>query len=40
MRARGINALVMTSGDAIMDLISERDIVRAISVHAEQALST
>jgi CBS domain-containing protein len=39
MRARGIAALVMTSGDAIVGLISERDIVRAISVHGEQALS-
>src|SRR5215475_1666232 len=39
MRARGIAALVITSGDAIAGLISERDIVRAISVHAEQALS-
>jgi CBS domain-containing protein len=39
MRARGIAALVMTSGDAIAGLISERDIVRAVSVHAEQALS-
>jgi CBS domain-containing protein len=39
MRARGIAALVMTNGDAIAGLISERDIVRAVSVHAEQALS-
>ena len=39
MRARGIAALVITNGDAIAGLISERDIVRAISVHAEQALS-
>jgi CBS domain-containing protein len=39
MRARGIAALVMTSGDAIAGLISERDIVRAVSVHAEQAVS-
>jgi CBS domain-containing protein len=39
MRARGIAALVITSGDAIAGLISERDIVRAISVHADQALS-
>jgi CBS domain-containing protein len=39
MRSRSIAALVMTSGDAIVGLISERDIVRAISVHGEQALS-
>lgn len=39
MRGRDIAALVITSGDAIAGLISERDIVRAISVHAEQALS-
>ena len=31
MRARGIAALVITSGDAIAGLISERDIVRAVS---------
>jgi CBS domain-containing protein len=39
MRARGIAALVITSDETIAGLISERDIVRAISVHAEQALS-
>jgi CBS domain-containing protein len=39
MRTRGIAALVITDGDAIVGLISERDIVRAVSVHAEQALS-
>jgi CBS domain-containing protein len=39
MRARGIAALVMTSSDTIVGLVSERDIVRAISVHGEQALS-
>ena len=39
MRGRDIAALVITSGDAIAGLISERDIVRAVSVHAEQALS-
>ncbi len=39
MRARGIAALVVTSGDKIATLISERDIVHAISLHGEQALS-
>jgi CBS domain-containing protein len=39
MRARGIAALVVTSGDAIAGLISERDIVHAVSLHAERALS-
>jgi CBS domain-containing protein len=39
MRARGIAALVITSDETVAGLISERDIVRAISVHAEQALS-
>jgi CBS domain-containing protein len=39
MRERGIAALVVKSGDAITGLISERDIVQAISRHGEQALS-
>lgn len=39
MRARGIAALVITDGDVIVGLVSERNIVRAISVHAEQAFS-
>jgi CBS domain-containing protein len=39
MRERGIAALVVKSGDAITGLISERDIVQAISWHREQALS-
>jgi CBS domain-containing protein len=39
MRARSIAALVVTSGDAIRGLISERDIVHAISHHGEQALA-
>jgi CBS domain-containing protein len=39
MRAHGIAALVVTSGDAIKGLISERDIVYAISQHGEPALS-
>jgi CBS domain-containing protein len=39
MRARGIAALVVISGDTIAGLISERDIVHAISLHGERALS-
>ena len=39
MRERNIAALVVTSGDAITGLISERDIVHAISLHGERALS-
>ncbi len=35
MRARSIAALVVTSGDAIAGLISERDIVHAVSAHGE-----
>jgi len=39
MRERGIAALVVTRADAIAGLISERDIVHAISRHGEQALA-
>jgi CBS domain-containing protein len=39
MRARSIAALVVKSGDAIAGLISERDIVHAVSRHGERALS-
>jgi CBS domain-containing protein len=39
MRARGIAALVVKSGDVVDGLISERDIVHAISQHGERALS-
>jgi CBS domain-containing protein len=39
MRARSIAALVVTSGDTITGLLSEREIVHAISRHGEQALS-
>jgi CBS domain-containing protein len=39
MRERSIAALVVKSGDAITGLISERDIVRAVSRHGERALS-
>ena len=40
MRAHGIAALVVKSGDAITGLISERDIVHALSRHGEGVLST
>ena len=39
MRARGIAALVVKGPDVITGLISERDIVHAISQHGERALA-
>jgi len=39
MRDRSIAALVVTRGDAIAGLISERDIVHAVSQLGERALS-
>jgi CBS domain-containing protein len=39
MRELGIAALVVKSGDAIKSVISERDIVQAVSQHGEGALS-
>jgi CBS domain-containing protein len=39
MREHGIAALVVESGDAIKGLISERDIVLAVSRHGESALA-
>jgi CBS domain-containing protein len=39
MRERSIAALVVKSGDATTGLISERDIVHAVSRHGERALS-
>jgi CBS domain-containing protein len=39
MREHGIAALVVKSGDAIKGLISERDIVGAVSRHGNGALS-
>jgi CBS domain-containing protein len=39
MRERSIAALVVKSGDAITGLISEREIVHAVSRHGERALS-
>jgi CBS domain-containing protein len=38
MREHGIAALVVKSGDAIKGLVSERDIVQAVSRHGEGAL--
>ena len=38
MREHGIAALVVKDGDAITGLISERDIVHAVSRHGERAL--
>jgi CBS domain-containing protein len=39
MREHSIAALVVKSGDAIIGLISEREIVHAVSRHGERALS-
>jgi CBS domain-containing protein len=39
MREHGIASLVVKSGDTIEGLISERDIVHAVSRHGEGALS-
>jgi CBS domain-containing protein len=39
MRARGIAALVVKSGDVISGLISERDVAHAIAQHGDRALS-
>ena len=39
MRARGIAALVVKGTDVITGLISERDIVHAVSQHGERALA-
>lgn len=39
IRERGIAALVVKTGDAIAGLISEREIVHAVSRHGEGALS-
>jgi CBS domain-containing protein len=35
LRAKNVGALVVTSGDAILGIISERDIVRAFSQHGQ-----
>ena len=39
LRAKNIGALVVTHGDAVLGLISEREIVLAISRHGETATS-
>jgi CBS domain-containing protein len=39
MRARNIAALVVKSGDELVGLISEREIVHAVAQHGEGALS-
>ena len=39
MRERAIAALVVKSGDAVTGLISDREIINAISRHGEAALS-
>ena len=39
MRARGIAALVVKSGDVISGLISEREVVHAIAQYGDRALS-
>ena len=39
MRAHGVTVLVVKSGDAIIGLLSERDIVHAIARHGEGAVA-
>ena len=39
MRLNAIAALVVKSGDAVTGLISDRDIIHAVSRHGEAALS-
>src|SRR5215469_8624275 len=39
LRAKNVGALVVTSNDAILGIISERDIVRAFSQHGEPVAS-
>jgi CBS domain-containing protein len=39
MRARGIAALVVRSGDVTSGLISEREVVHAMAQHGERALT-
>ena len=40
MREHGIAALVMKTGDAVTGLITESDIVHAVSRHGDRAIST
>ena len=39
LRTKNIGALVVTRGDAILGLVSEREIVHALSRHGEAAAS-
>ena len=39
LRAKNVGALVVTSNDVILGIISERDIVRALSQYGEQVAS-
>jgi CBS domain-containing protein len=39
LRAKNVGALVVTSNDAVLGIISERDIVRALSHHGEPVAS-
>ena len=39
LHAKNIGALVVTRGDAILGLVSEREIIHAISRHGEAAIS-
>ena len=39
LRAKNVGALVVTSNDAVLGIISERDIVRAFSQYAEEVAS-
>jgi CBS domain-containing protein len=39
MHERGVAALVAKSGDAIMGIVSERDVVSAVSIFGNHALS-
>ena len=39
LRAKNVGALIVTSNDAVLGIISERDIVRALSHHGEPVAS-
>src|SRR6266536_1951522 len=39
LRAKNIGALVVTSGDSILGIVSERDIVRAFSQYGQHLMS-
>ena len=40
LRAKNVGALVVTSNDAVVGIISERDIVRAFSQYGESVASS